>query len=315
MYLIRGQRNISLFKKRYPNTYMSATIGNFDGLHLGHQAILNNLKEEAKSIGTSTLVFFTEPHAAEYFSAKGISNTESPPRLCPWREKFRLLNDYGIDYACFLKFNSSLKSMTPENFIKDILEEMNLKSLIVGDDFRFGAERVGDFNLLKEWGNKTNVLVSNTETVIFEGKRVSSTRIREALLKSDFNLAASLLGRPYIYSGKVVYGNQLGRTINVPTANLWIPKQKLSISGVYAVTCMHKGANYKGIANMGVRPTIGGEQPVLEVHLFDFNDEIYGQRIDVEFKFKIRDEKKFESLAFLKEQIQKDISLAKKLLQ
>ena len=294
---------------------MSATIGNFDGLHLGHQAILNNLKEEAKSIGTSTLVFFTEPHAAEYFSAKGISNTESPPRLCPWREKFRLLNDYGIDYACFLKFNSSLKSMTPEDFIKDILEEMNLKSLIVGDDFRFGAERVGDFNLLKEWGNKTNVLVSNTETVIFEGKRVSSTRIREALLKSDFNLAASLLGRPYIYSGKVVYGNQLGRTINVPTANLWIPKQKLSISGVYAVTCMHKGANYKGIANMGVRPTVGGEQPVLEVHLFDFNDEIYGQRIDVEFKFKIRDEKKFESLAFLKEQIQKDISLAKKLLQ
>ena len=315
MYLIRGQRNISLFKKRYPNTYMSATIGNFDGLHLGHQAILNNLKEEAKSIGTSTLVFFTEPHAAEYFSAKGISNTESPPRLCPWREKFRLLNDYGIDYACFLKFNSSLKSMTPEDFIKDILEEMNLKSLIVGDDFRFGAERVGDFNLLKEWGNKTNVLVSNTETVIFEGKRVSSTRIREALLKSDFNLAASLLGRPYIYSGKVVYGNQLGRTINVPTANLWIPKQKLSISGVYAVTCVHKGANYKGIANMGVRPTVGGEQPVLEVHLFDFNDEIYGQRIDVEFKFKIRDEKKFESLAFLKEQIQKDISLAKKLLQ
>lgn len=315
MYLIRGQRNISLFKKRYPNTYMSATIGNFDGLHLGHQAILNNLKEEAKSIGTSTLVFFTEPHAAEYFSAKGISNTESPPRLCPWREKFRLLNDYGIDYACFLKFNSSLKSMTPEDFIKDILEEMNLKSLIVGDDFRFGAERVGDFNLLKEWGNKTNVLVSNTETVIFEGKRVSSTRIREALLKSDFNLAASLLGRPYIYSGKVVYGNQLGRTINVPTANLWIPKQKLSISGVYAVTCMHKGANYKGIANMGVRPTVGGEQPVLEVHLFDFNDEIYGHRIDVEFKFKIRDEKKFESLAFLKEQIQKDISLAKKLLQ
>ena len=315
MYLIRGQKNISLFKKRYPNTYMSATIGNFDGLHLGHQAILNNLKEEAKNLGTSTLVFFTEPHAAEYFSAKGISNTESPPRLCPWREKFRLLNDYGIDYACFLKFNSSLKSMTPEDFIKDILEEMNLKSLIVGDDFRFGAERVGDFNLLKEWGNKTNVLVSNTETVIFEGKRVSSTRIREALLKSDFNLAASLLGRPYIYSGKVVYGNQLGRTINVPTANLWIPKQKLSISGVYAVTCMHKGANYKGIANMGVRPTVGGEQPVLEVHLFDFNDEIYGQRIDVEFKFKIRDEKKFESLAFLKEQIQKDISLAKKLLQ
>ena len=134
-------------------------------------------------------------------------------------------------------------------------------------------------------------------------------------MESNFNLAENLLGRPYIYSGKVVYGNQLGRTINVPTANLWIPKQKLSISGVYAVTCMHHGSNYKGIANMGVRPTVGGEQPVLEVHLFDFNQDIYGQRIDVEFKFKIRDEKKFESLDFLKEQIQKDISLAKKLLQ
>ena len=315
MYLIRGQNNISLFKKRHPKTFMSATIGNFDGLHIGHQAILDNLKEEAKDLGTSTLVFFTEPHAAEYFSAKGLTNNQSPPRLCPWREKFRLLNNYGIDYACFLKFNSSLKSMTPENFIKNILEEMNLKSLIVGDDFRFGAERVGDFNLLREWGEKTNVVVSNTETVLFDGKRVSSTRIRKALLESNFNLAENLLGRPYIYSGKVVYGNQLGRTINVPTANLWIPKQKLSISGVYAVTCMHQGSNYKGIANMGVRPTVGGEQPVLEVHLFDFNQDIYGQRIDVEFKFKIRDEKKFESLDFLKEQIQKDISLAKKLLQ
>jgi riboflavin kinase/FMN adenylyltransferase len=266
-------------------------------------------------LGTSTLVFFTEPHAAEYFSAKGLTNNQSPPRLCPWREKYRLLNNYGIDYACFLRFNSSLKSMTPENFIKDILEEMNLKSLIVGDDFRFGAERVGDFNLLRGWGEKTNVVVSNTKTVLFDGKRVSSTRIRKALLESNFNLAEDLLGRPYIYSGKVVYGNQLGRTINVPTANLWIPKQKLSISGVYAVTCMHQGSNYKGIANMGVRPTVGGEQPVLEVHLFDFNQDIYGQRIDVEFKFKIRDEKKFESLDFLKEQIQKDISLAKKLLQ
>jgi len=315
MYLIRGQNSISLFKKRHPDTLMSATIGNFDGLHLGHQAILDNLKKEANELGTSTLVFFTEPHAAEYFSAKGLTDIKSPPRLCPWREKFRLLNKYGIDYACFLKFNSSLKSMTPEAFIKDILEEMNIKSLIVGDDFRFGAQRVGDFNLLKEWGHKTNVIVSNTETVLYEEERVSSTRIRKALLESNFELANILLGRPYIYSGKVVYGNQLGRTINIPTANLWIPKQKLSISGVYAVNCIFQGKKYKGISNMGVRPTVGGEQPVLEVHLFDFSQEIYGQRLDVEFKFKIRDEKKFESLDFLKEQIQKDISLAKKLLQ
>ena len=134
-------------------------------------------------------------------------------------------------------------------------------------------------------------------------------------MENNFKAAKELLGRPYTFSGKVVFGNQLGRTIDVPTANLWIPKQRLPISGVYAVNCRLKNKTYQGIANMGVRPTIGGEKPVLEVHLFDFNKEIYGERLDIEFKFKIRDEKKFENLDFLKEQIQKDISLAKKLLQ
>ena len=315
MYLIRGQNNINLFKKRHPNISMSATIGNFDGLHLGHQAILENLKEEARQLDTSTLVFFTEPHAAEYFSNKGLIATKSPPRLCPWREKFRLLNNFGIEYACFLKFNSSLKSMEPKVFIKDILEAMNLKSLIVGDDFRFGAEREGDFTLLKDWGEQSSVVVSNTETITYKGERVSSTRIRKALMENNFKAAKELLGRPYTFSGKVVFGNQLGRTIDVPTANLWIPKQRLPISGVYAVNCRLKNKTYQGIANMGVRPTIGGEKPVLEVHLFDFNKEIYGERLDIEFKCKIRDEKKFKNLDFLKEQIQKDISLAKKLLQ
>ena len=315
MYLIRGQNNINLFKKRHPNISMSATIGNFDGLHLGHQAILQNLKEEARQLDTSTLVFFTEPHAAEYFSNKGLIATKSPPRLCPWREKFRLLNNFGIEYACFLKFNSSLKSMEPKVFIKDILEAMNLKSLIVGDDFRFGAEREGDFTLLKDWGEQSSVVVSNTETITYKGERVSSTRIRKALMENNFKAAKELLGRPYTFSGKVVFGNQLGRTIDIPTANLWIPKQRLPISGVYAVNCRLKNKTYQGIANMGVRPTIGGEKPVLEVHLFDFNKEIYGERLDIEFKFKIRDEKKFKNLDFLKEQIQKDISLAKKLLQ
>ena len=315
MYLIRGQNNIALFKKRNPNILMSATIGNFDGLHLGHQAILNNLKEEAKELSTSTLVFFTEPHAAEYFSNKGLTGAKSPPRLCPWREKARLLNNFGIEYACFLKFNSSLKSMEPNVFIKDILEAMNLKSLIVGDDFRFGADREGDFTLLRDWGKQAGVIVSNTDTILYKGERISSTRIRKALMEGNFDLAKELLGRPYTFSGKVVFGNQLGRTINVPTANLWIPKQRLPISGVYAVKCKHADNTYGGIANMGIRPTIGGDKPVLEVHLFNFNKQIYGERLDIEFKSKIREEKKFENLDYLKEQIQKDISLAKKLLQ
>ena len=157
--------------------------------------------------------------------------------------------------------------------------------------------------------------ISNTPTYKLDGRRVSSSWIRESLLKSNFNLASSLLGRPYTFSGKVVGGQKLGRTIGVPTANLWIPKQKLPISGVYAVTCALDGNLLSGIANMGTRPTVGGTKPVLEVHIFDFNKNIYGKRIEVEFKHKIRDEKKFKDLNLLKSQIQKDISAAKELLK
>ena len=314
MYLIRGQHNLSLFKSRYPDISLSGTIGNFDGLHIGHQAILNKIQNNAKKFRAKTIVFFTEPHAAEYFSKVQNSNKNPPPRICPWREKVKLLEKSGIDFACFLKFNNAFRTMSPENFISEILDSINLVSFTVGDDFRFGADRKGDTDLLKDWGQKNGILVENTETVILDGQRVSSSRIREELLNNNFDNAEKLLGRPYTFSGKVVHGQHLGRTINIPTANIWLPNQRLPITGVYAVKCKLNNLSLKGIANMGVRPTVGGEKPVLEVHLFEFNENIYSQRLQVKFIEKIRDERKFENLDMLKSQIQKDISIAKNIL-
>ena len=204
--------------------------------------------------------------------------------------------------------------MSPNRFISEILESMNLVSFTVGDDFRFGQDRKGDIDLLKDWGSKNDILVENTETILYKGQRVSSSRIRSALMENDFKLAEKLLGRPFIFSGKIVHGQHLGRTIDVPTANIWLPKQRLPIQGVYVVRCSLKGRKLKGIANMGVRPTVGGNKPVLEVHLFEFNRNIYSERLSVKFIKKIRDERKFDNLDMLKSQIQEDISIAKKIL-
>ena len=315
MYLIRGKHNLQLFNSVFPDVKLSGTIGNFDGLHLGHQAILDKIKNNAKKHNAKTIVFFTEPHAAEYFAKSRDKDSEAPPRISPWREKFKLLKKHNIDFAFFLKFNNSLRTMSPEAFISQILESINLKSFTVGDDFRFGQDRKGDTALLREWGDKKNILIENTETILFEGERISSTRIRNAILGNNFILAENLLGRPYTFSGKIVHGQHLGRTIDVPTANIWLPKQKLPIKGVYAVECILEGQTYSGIANMGIRPTVGGNKPVLEIHLFKFNKDIYSKRLTVRFIQKIRDEKKFDNLGMLKLQIQKDISKAINILR
>ena len=315
MYLIRGKHNLQLFNSVFPDVKLSGTIGNFDGLHLGHQAILDKIKNNAKKHNAKTIVFFTEPHAAEYFAKSRDKDSEAPPRISPWREKFKLLKKHNIDFAFFLKFNNSLRTMSPEAFISDILDSINLVSFTVGDDFRFGQDRKGDTALLREWGDKKNILIENTETVLFEGERISSTRIRNAILGNNFILAENLLGRPYTFSGKIVHGQHLGRTIDVPTANIWLPKQKLPIKGVYAVECILEGQTYSGIANMGIRPTVGGNKPVLEIHLFKFNKDIYSKRLTVRFIQKIRDEKKFDNLGMLKLQIQKDISKAINILR
>ena len=311
MYLIRGIQNIDLYKERHPETKLIATIGNFDGLHLGHQHIINNMQKDALKNGWKKLVIFTEPHAKEFFAESLGTDEKKPPRILPWSEKVKRMKELGIEFAFFLNFNNQLRNMTPEVFLSKVLSNLSIKKLVIGDDFRFGANREGDFAFLQDWGVKSKIEVEKTETFIIKDQRVSSTRIRECLLANDFNEAKELLGRPYTFSGKVVFGKQLGSQLGVPTANLWLPKNKLPIAGVYIVKVLFEGKEFGGIANMGTRPTVDGQTPVLEVHILEFSQRIYGKKITVEFCKKVRDEKKFDGLEALKEQIFKDISTAK----
>ena len=310
MYLIRDIHNIDFFNKKFSSKPLIATIGNFDGLHLGHKEIIKKMKKIGAKDNLQSLVIFTEPHAKEFF-AEEKDSAEQPTRISPWRDKCKRLKDNNVDYAFFLRFNKKLQSMSPEEFIDKILSKLNIKYLMVGDDFKFGKERSGDFDFLANWGNSNEIEVARIPTYSFQDRRVSSTWIRESIANGDFDLAEKLLDRRYTFSGKVVFGNRLGRTIGIPTANIWVPKSNLPIRGVFAVKALIKGETFNGIANMGVRPTVGGTSPVLEIHIFDFNEEIYGNRIEVEFFKKIRNEQKFENLDKLKEQINLDIEETK----
>ena len=310
MYLIRDIHNIDFFNKKFSSKPLIATIGNFDGLHLGHKEIIKKMKKIGAKDNLHSLVIFTEPHAKEFFAEEKVS-AEQPTRISPWRDKCKRLKDNNVDYAFFLRFNKKLQSMSPEEFIDKILSKLNIKYLMVGDDFKFGKERSGDFDFLANWGDSNEIEVARIPTYSFQDRRVSSTWIRESIANGDFDLAEKLLDRRYTFSGKVVFGNRLGRTIGIPTANIWVPKSNLPIRGVFAVKALIKGETFNGIANMGVRPTVGGTSPVLEIHIFDFNEEIYGNRIEVEFFKKIRNEQKFENLDKLKEQINLDIEETK----
>ena len=310
MFLIRDIHNIDFFNKKFSSKPLIATIGNFDGLHLGHKEIIKKMKKIGAKDNLQSLVIFTEPHAKEFF-AEEKDLAEQPTRISPWRDKCKRLKDNNVDYAFFLRFNKKLQSMSPEEFIDKILSKLNIKYLMVGDDFKFGKERSGDFDFLADWGDSNEIEVARIPTYSFQNRRVSSTWIRESIANGDFDLAEKLLDRRYTFSGKVVFGNRLGRTIGIPTANIWVPKSNLPIKGVFAVKALIKGETFNGIANMGVRPTVGGTSPVLEIHIFDFNEEIYGNRIEVEFFKKIRNEQKFENLDKLKEQINLDIEETK----
>ena len=224
-----------------------------------------------------------------------------------------------------VRFIPGVSSQKESQYGRALTEDVQIRGIQGGGIFLIDGVRISDSyvgygrdtvdtDLLKNWGEKNDILVENTETIIFDGQRVSSTRIREELSNNNFKNAEKLLGRPYTFSGKVVHGQHLGRTINIPTANIWLPDQRLPIKGVYAVKCRLNNLNLNGIANMGVRPTVGGEKPVLEVHLFEFSENIYSQRLSVKFIEKIRDEKKFDNLDMLKSQIQEDISIAKNIL-
>ena len=285
-----------------------ATIGSFDGVHQGHQQILVRVVAKAKSLGVASAVIIFEPQPYEYFA-----KSATRPRLMRLREKVAALFAAGVDKVVCLRFNKALSQLNAEGFVQQVLVDgLGIKHLEIGDDFRFGADRAGDFNLLQAMGRERNFTVANSHTFEDGDERVSSTRIRSLLEQHQLGCAERLLGKAYSITGRVVYGRQLGRTIGVPTANVGLGRYAAAVSGVYAVTVMTAKGQYFGVANVGVKPTVQGEsKPLLEAHIFDFDGDLYGQWITVTFKTYLRGETQFSSLNALKQQIADDIAQAK----
>jgi riboflavin kinase / FMN adenylyltransferase len=287
-----------------------ATIGNFDGVHLGHQAVFLQLIEKSKELRLSSVVISFEPQPQEFF----IPN-QAPARLTRLREKVLALRQFPLDRFLCLRFNRQLANWSPEAFISRVLVEgLSVKYLIVGDDFRFGAQRKGDFYTLQNAGRHYGFEVVNTPTRLLENERISSTRIRKALQNGDMKQAAQLLGRPYSLCGRVAHGTKLGRQLGFPTANIHLYRQAVSVKGVFAVRILGIDEKpYFGVANVGNRPTIAGgdPKPLLEIYLFDFNQDIYGKYLEIELLHHLRGEQKFSNLDVLKSQISQDIENAK----
>ena len=288
----------------------AVTIGNFDGLHLGHQAMLKRLTDAARSLGLPPCVMTFEPHPREYFAPE-----QAPARLSNLREKLELFEKFGVERVFILRFNHRFAQVSAENFIDRILcAGLKVRWVLVGDDFRFGAKRAGDFNMLQQAGLSNNFTVQAMESVLVSGQRVSSTIVREALANGELALAERYLGRHYSISGKVVHGESLGRKIGFPTANIQMKHNKPPLSGIFAVEVYGLGDKpLQGAASLGVRPTINDKgKATLEVFLFDFDGDIYNRHLHVDFLLKLRDEMKFPNLESLTAQIAADVENAKK---
>ena len=292
----------------------AVTIGNFDGLHLGHQAMLARLQDVAQARGLPSCVLSFEPHPREFFAPE-----QAPARLSSLREKAECLQRMGIDRFHVFRFDRAFSSLTAEAFIEQVLgTTLEARYVLVGDDFRYGAKRAGDFALLTAAGAKLGFDAEFLPTVEVAGERSSSTAVRQALAAGELEHAARLLGRPYSISGRVVHGDKLGRDIGFPTANIQLKHNRPPLMGIFAVeVCGLNGEPLQGVASLGKRPTVKGEDavPVLEVHLFDFNAEIYGRRVRVDFLHKLRDEEKYPDLDSLVAQIRRDVDNAKQFMK
>lgn len=306
MELIRGLNNV---KARHAGCVL--TIGKFDGVHLGHQAVLANLVSQADTLGLPSTVMVFEPQPEEVFSPD-----TAPARLSPLSEKYELLKAQGIDRLLCIRFNASFAAQTAEHFIRELLvKKLGVKFLVVGDDFRFGRGRTGDFDMLKAAGEKYGFAVVSTQSFRMADCRISSTAVRQALAEGDFAKAKTMLGRHFYISGRVVHGDKKGRTIGFPTANVLLNRCQAPINGVFAVRLTIDDMHLTGVANIGSRPTINGQRKQLEVHIFDFSGDLYSKRIVVYPVAKIRDEIKFESFDALKMQIKLDVQAAHAKLQ
>ncbi|MCG6975062.1 MAG: bifunctional riboflavin kinase/FAD synthetase [Acidiferrobacterales bacterium] len=299
MELIRGLHNL-----RPHHHGCVATIGNFDGVHLGHQAVIGQLAEKGEALGLPTTVICFEPQPLEVFRPD-----EVPPRLTRLREKLQALKRYSVDRVLLIRFNQRFAAMTAEAFIDEVLVRgLGIRYLVVGDDFRFGKGRTGDFAMLQQAGQQHGFQVVSMHTFSVDGERVSSTRVRAALVNGELETAEKLLGRPYRMCGRVAHGDKIGRTIGIPTANIFLHRKRSPLHGIFVVEVFGlDGEPIMGAASIGTRPTIGGTRTLLEIHLLDFDDHIYGKHLQINFLHKIRDEEKYDTMDELKTRINMDI--------
>ncbi|WP_237060529.1 bifunctional riboflavin kinase/FAD synthetase [Microbulbifer sediminum] len=311
--LIRGLHNL-----RPRHRGCVATIGSFDGVHRGHQAIIAQLRQRARERSLPSVAIIFEPQPHEFFSGE-----KAPARLMRFKEKVLALFDAGVDRVLCLQFNERLRSLSADAFVQRVLlDGLAIDHLVVGDDFRFGCDRSGDYRFLQQAGAAHGFTVEDTATLEIGRERVSSTRIRAALQDGDFALAETLLGKPYRITGRVAPGRALGRQLGAPTANVRLHRYRSPLVGVYTVRVKATDGSelapgdrrLNGVANVGFRPTVEGEgaQALLEVNLFDFDGNLYGRELAVEFCHKLRDEEKFDSLEILRERIAEDIRNARR---
>jgi riboflavin kinase/FMN adenylyltransferase len=307
MHIIRGLHNL-----RAQHRGCVATIGNFDGVHLGHQSVFRHLLQKGRELGLTATVVTFEPQPREFFQPQG-----APARLTRLREKLQTMQEVGIERVVILEFNKRLAGMSARHFVEELLiKGLGIRFLSVGDDFRFGRDRQGDFDLLKRMGRLHGYAVENMHTYMLEADRVSSTRIRQLLTLGELEAAAQCLGRPYRICGRVSHGDKRGRSIGFPTMNVNLHRIVSPLRGVFAVRVL--GLDPKplpGVANIGNRPTVdGGTLYLLEVHLFDFARSVYGEHVQVEFVRRLRDEKRFDSFDALRRQIHLDAKTARQVL-
>ncbi len=303
MELIRGIHNIQPEHKG-----CVLTIGNFDGVHLGHQEVLSELTKQANVLGLPSVVMTFEPQPLELFA-----KDKAPARLTRLRDKYVQLKKLAIDRLLCINFNRHFADLSATTFIRDLLvDRLGVKFLVIGDDFCFGKNRQGNFAMLQQAGKEFGFEVVSTRSFCLQLKRVSSTAVRDALAQDDLPLAASMLGREYSISGRVSHGRKLGRTIGFPTANIPLKRCVAPVSGVYVVKALGlENRAIGGVANIGQRPTVNGVRQQLEVHLFDFKGNIYGQQLEIVLLHKLRDEHRFESFEALKKQIELDAEAAR----
>ncbi|QSX41642.1 bifunctional riboflavin kinase/FAD synthetase [Shewanella cyperi] len=306
MELIRGIHNILPAHRG-----CVLTIGNFDGVHRGHAQVIASLVEKAEHFGLPATLMTFEPQPQELFRGD-----DAPARLSLLRDKIVLLDELGIDRLLCVNFNRKFADWPAESFIEDLLvKRLGVRYLVVGDDFCFGKGRLGNFDMLRRAGEKFGFAVVNTHSFTLGDQRVSSTAVREQLAKGNLEQARRLLGHPFTLCGRVAHGQKLGRTLGFPTANIAMKRKVVPVRGVFAVRLWWDGSDiYDGVANIGFRPTVKGQMCQLEVHLFDFDGDLYGRRVEVELVAKIRDEQPFESLDALKKQITNDADRAMALL-